>query len=129
MGTIVSEPVCDAPSPLMVTLYPNRFCIVRRALPPAILNRGEFSSNEGLTTSDNFCIMVDFMFVSAMRPLGPICSLVTGWPKSNVQKVRAHCTVSDHLTSKSFQGCVGIFTAHWFDEYLKIVEIDHYFFE
>ena len=29
----------------------------------------------------------------------------TGWPKSNVPKVRAYCSASDHLL-----GCVGIFT-------------------
>ena len=36
--------------------------------------------------------------------------LTTGWPKSNVPKVRAYCSASDHLIRKIFQGCVGIFT-------------------
>ena len=35
----------------------------------------------------------------------------TGWPKSNVPKVGAYCSGSDHLIRKIFQGCVGIFTA------------------
>ena len=34
----------------------------------------------------------------------------TGWPKSNVPKVRAYCSASDHLIRKIFQGCVRIFT-------------------
>ena len=49
----------------------------------------------------------------------------TGWPKSNVPKVRAYCSVSDHLIRKIFSGvCRDI---HWFEEYLKIIEIDDIF--
>ena len=51
----------------------------------------------------------------------------TGWPKSNVPKVRAYCSASDHLIRKIFSGvCRDI---HWFEEYLKIIEIDDHFFE
>ena len=51
----------------------------------------------------------------------------TGWPKSNVPKVRAYCSASDHLIRKIFAGvCRDI---HWFEEYLKIIEIDDHFFE
>ena len=51
----------------------------------------------------------------------------TGWPKSNVPKVRAYCSASDYLIRKIFAGvCRDI---HWFEEYLKIIEIDDHFFE
>ena len=51
----------------------------------------------------------------------------TGWPKSNVPKVRAYCSASDHLIRRIFSGvCRDI---HWFEEYLKIIEIDDNFFE
>ena len=51
----------------------------------------------------------------------------TGWPKSNVPKVRAYCSTPDHLIRKIFSGmCRDI---HWFEEYLKIIEIDDHFFE
>ena len=51
--------------------------------------------------------------------------LNTGWPKSNVPKVRAYCSASDHLIRKIFSGaCRDI---HWFEEYLKITEIDDHF--
>ena len=51
----------------------------------------------------------------------------TGWPKSNVPKVRAYCSASDHLIRKIFAGvCWDI---HWFEEYLKIIEIGDHFFE
>ena len=51
----------------------------------------------------------------------------TGWPKSNVPKVRAYCSASDHLIRKMIAGvCRDI---HWFEEYLKIIEIDDHFFE
>ena len=45
----------------------------------------------------------------------------------NVPKVRAYCSASDHLIRKLFSG-VGR-DIHWFEEYLKIIEIDDYFFE
>ena len=51
----------------------------------------------------------------------------TGWPKSNVSKVRAYSSASDHLIRKIFSGvCRG---SHWFEEYLKIIEISDNFFE
>ena len=51
----------------------------------------------------------------------------TGWPKSNVPKIQAYCSASDHLIRKIFAGvCRDI---HWFEEYLKIIEIDDHFFE
>ena len=51
----------------------------------------------------------------------------TGWPKSNVPKVRAYCSASDHLICKISSGvCRDI---NWFEEYLKIIEIDVHFFE
>ena len=51
----------------------------------------------------------------------------TGWPKSNVPKVRAYYSASDHLIRKIFSGvCRDIL---WFEEYLKIIEIDDHFFE
>ena len=51
----------------------------------------------------------------------------TGWPKSNVPKVRAYCSASDHLIRKIFSGmCRDI---HWFEKYLKIIEIDDHFIE
>ena len=51
----------------------------------------------------------------------------TGWPKSNVSKVRAYCSASDHLIRKIFSGVCKV--SHWFEEYLKIIEIGDYFFE
>ena len=49
------------------------------------------------------------------------------WPKSNVPKVRAYYSAADHLIRKIFSGvCRDI---HWFEEYLKIIEIDDHFFE
>ena len=51
----------------------------------------------------------------------------TGWPKSNVSKVRAYCSASDHLIGKIFSGVYR--DSHWFEEYLKIIEIGDYFFE
>ena len=51
----------------------------------------------------------------------------TGWPKSNVPKVQAYYSASDQLIRKIFSGaCRDI---HWFEEYLKIIEIDYHFFE
>ena len=53
--------------------------------------------------------------------------ICTGWPKSNVSKVRAYSSASDHLIRKIFSGvCRG---SHWFEEYLKIIEISDNFFE
>ena len=51
----------------------------------------------------------------------------TVWPKSNVSKVRAYCSASDHLIRKIFSGMSRV--SHWFEEYLKIIEIGDYFFE
>ena len=51
----------------------------------------------------------------------------TGWPKSNVSKVRAYCSASDHLIGKISSGVYR--DSHWFEEYLKIIEIGDYFFE
>ena len=51
----------------------------------------------------------------------------TGWPKSNVSKVRAYCSASDHLIHNIFSGECRV--SHWFEEYLKIIEIGDYFFE
>ena len=51
----------------------------------------------------------------------------TGWPKSNVPKVRAYYSASDHLIRKTFAGVCR--DNHWFEEYLKIIEIDDNFFE
>ena len=51
----------------------------------------------------------------------------TGWPKSNVSKVRAYCSAPDHLIRKIFSGVCRV--GHWFEEYLKIIEIGDYFFE
>ena len=51
----------------------------------------------------------------------------TGWPKSNVSKVRAYCSASDQLIRKFFSGMCRV--SHWFEEYLKIIEIGDYFFE
>ena len=46
--------------------------------------------------------------------------------KSNVPKVRVYCSASDHLIRKIFLGvCRDI---HWFEEYLKIIEIYVHFF-
>ena len=43
----------------------------------------------------------------------------TGWPKSNVQKVRGYCSASDHRIRKI---CSGVCKdSHWFEEYLKII--------
>ena len=53
--------------------------------------------------------------------------LCTGWPKSYVSKVRAYCLASDHLIRKIFSGVCR--DSHWFEEYLKIIEIDDHFFE
>ena len=49
------------------------------------------------------------------------------WPKSNVSKVRAYCSASDHLIRKIFSGVCR--DSHWFEEYLKIIEIGDHFFE
>ena len=47
--------------------------------------------------------------------------------QSNVPKVRAYCSASDHLIRKIFSGvCRDI---HWFEEYLKMIEINDHFFE
>ena len=51
----------------------------------------------------------------------------TGWPKSNVSKVRAYCSASNHLIRKIFSGVCRL--SHWFEEYLKIIEIGDHFFE
>ena len=51
----------------------------------------------------------------------------TGWPKSNVSKVRAYYSASDHLICNIFSGVCRV--SHWFEEYLKIFEIGDYFFE
>ena len=51
----------------------------------------------------------------------------TGWPKSNVSKVRAYCSASDHLIRKIFSGVCRV--SHCFEEYLKIIEIGDNFFE
>ena len=48
------------------------------------------------------------------------------WPKSNVSKVRAYCSAFDHLIRKIFSGVCR--DSHWFEEYLKIIEIDDHFF-
>ena len=53
--------------------------------------------------------------------------LYTGWPKSNVPKVRAYYSASDHLIRKIFSGVWRDIL--WFEEYLKIIEIDDHFFE
>ena len=53
--------------------------------------------------------------------------IYTGWPKSNVPKVRAYCSASDRLIRKIFSGvCRDI---HWFEEYLKIIQIHDHFCE
>ena len=49
-----------------------------------------------------------------------------GWPKSNVSKVRAYFSASDHMTRKIFSGVFRV--SHWFEEYLKIIEIGDNFF-
>ena len=54
-------------------------------------------------------------------------SEIIGWPKSNVSKVRAYYSASDHLIRKIFSGVCR--DSHWFEEYLKIIEIGDYFFE
>ena len=51
----------------------------------------------------------------------------TRWPKSNVSKVRAYCSASDNLIRKNFSGVCR--DSHWFEEYLKTIEIGDYFFE
>ena len=51
----------------------------------------------------------------------------TGWPKSNVSKVRAYCSASDHLIRKIFSGLCR--DSHRFEEYLKIIWIGVHFFE
>ena len=51
----------------------------------------------------------------------------TGWPKSNVPKVRAYCSASDHLIRKIFSGVCRYI--HCFEEYLKVIEIDDHFLE
>ena len=56
-----------------------------------------------------------------------LCSLSTGWPKSNVPKLRAYCSASDHLIRKNFSGVWR--DSQWFEEYLKISENGDYFFE
>ena len=67
-------------------------------------------------TIDNSGLCIDNQLTSSV-----------GWPKSNVPKVRAYCSASDHLIRKIFSGvCRDI---HWFEEYLKIIEIDDHFFE
>ena len=48
-------------------------------------------------------------------------------PKSNVSKVRAYCSASDHLIRKIFSGVCR--DSLWFEEYLKIIEVGDYFFE
>ena len=55
------------------------------------------------------------------------CKKNTGWPKSNVSKVRAYYSASDHLIGKIFSGVHR--DSHWFEGYLKIIEIGDYFFE
>ena len=45
-----------------------------------------------------------------------LCSSET--TKSNVSKVRAYCSASDHLIRKNFSGVCRV--SHWFEEYLKI---------
>ena len=49
------------------------------------------------------------------------------WPKSNVSKVRAYCSAFDHQIRKIFSGVCR--DSHWFEEYLKIIEIYDYFCE
>ena len=44
-----------------------------------------------------------------------------------MSKVRAYCSASDHLIRKIFSGVCRV--SHWFEEYLKIIEIGDYFFE
>ena len=53
--------------------------------------------------------------------------VATGWPKSNVPKVRAYCSASDHRIRKI---CSGVCRdSHWFEEYVKTIEIGDHFFE
>ena len=51
--------------------------------------------------------------------ISPYFSRTTGWPKSNVPKVRAYCSASDHLIRKIFSGVCR--DSYWFEEYLKII--------
>ena len=68
--------------------------------------------NQGFTVSIQNCKMIH---------------IHTGWPKSNVSKVRAYYSAFDHLIRKIFSGVCR--DSHWFGEYLKIIEIGDYFFE
>ena len=46
---------------------------------------------------------------------------------SNVPKVRAYCSASDHLIRKIFSEVCR--DSQWFEKYLKIIEIGDHFFE
>ena len=46
--------------------------------------------------------------------------------KFNVPKVRAYCSASDRLICKYFLGVCR--DSHWFEVYLKFIEIDDHFF-
>ena len=82
-----------------------------RDLPSPYMEK-YFAKFEGLNFLFLFCSLNNTLF---------------WWPKSNVSKVRAYCSASDHLIRKIFSGvCRG---SHWFEEYLKIIEISDNFFE
>ena len=44
-----------------------------------------------------------------------------------MSKVRAYCSALDHLIRETFSGVCWV--SHWFEEYVKIIEIGDYFFE
>ena len=72
-------------------------------------------------------IILHIVYFIAYVVVGSFINHTTGWPKSNVPKVRAYCSASDDLIRKIFSGvCRDI---HWFEEYLKIIVIDDHFFE
>ena len=74
-----------------------------------------------------FFFFFSFFLLFIATKFHSVVVFYTGWPKSNVPKVRAYCSASEHLIRKIFSGvCRDI---HWFEEYLKIIEIDDHFFE
>ena len=91
------------------------------------------AENAGQFVKDMFGIKEEIWpFTICTSVLGEICLPVylvccTGWPQSNVSKVRAYCSGSDHLIRKISSGVCRV--SHWFDEYLKIIKISDYFFE
>ena len=86
----------------MLALVPSLWCVVNWKCQPIFL----------ITSADQ----------SPLQEVGPN----TGWPKSNVPKVRAYCSASDHLIRKIFSGVCR--ESQWFEKYLKIIEIGDHFF-